>query len=363
MAKLRPHVRLRDLSFSLVSLGTVLSIAACSSGQDFREDQASANDAGLTESVATPESSALPNEGGQAQVRRRQQAARTPRRTAHSRTPQIAAAPFQSSDGRWLNAFYFVRSSEETWKSVSQKIYGRPDRAEFLKSWNSDRGLAPGEVVYYNSPSRPEDSRDMKVFAQDFGMELESHTVQLDDWMSKIGHARFGDVRTWREIAALNPDISNPDLIEIGQVLRVQPVHIDTAAALQKIIAQLNAEAAQAQTAEAAEVPTPKADDQVAAANATGTLQTPTESQPLFFDEPSLSQLEQEPVAEAPPPQKKERPQEKLSAGPPDTLVIVGGLVVGLLLAILVLRRVRARKAFEQAVNNVTEITRSKTAS
>jgi hypothetical protein len=360
------RVSWRELSFSLVALSTTLFLGACSTKGDFQEDPHSATDAGLTDTVGMSDASSA--SGARTRLSRRGgQRAETPAEAtegehrsyrAHSRAPKIAASPFQSPDGRWLNAFYFVRSDNESWESISTKLYGRPDRAEFLKTWNSSRGLAPGEVVYYNSPSRPEDTSEMKTFARDFGFELENVTVRKDDWMSKLGAARYGDVRSWREIAALNPEISNPDLIEIGQVLRVQPVQIDTAPVLQKIIAQLSKPVAKPEAAPADAAPSI---DEAAVA---GTVQTPTESAPPSFDDAVAEEIDQAPVAGAIPPQKKERPQEKLSAGPPDYAYYAAGAALLLALGFVVVqRRNRARKALLEAMDNVTTLPRSKTAS
>lgn len=367
MGMLRAHVCLKDLSFSLIALGAALSIGACSSKKDFQEDPPNASDTGLTETISNPEAATtadarpMSNKHSRLRSQRTSPKPETHHYAVHSRAPKIAAAPFQAKDGRWLNAFYFVRSSDESWQSLSKKFYGRPDRAEFLKNWNRGRGLAPGEVVYYNSPSRPEDSSEMKVFAQDFGMELESVVVQKDDWLSKIGESRYGDARDWHEIAALNPEISNPDLIEIGQRLRVQPIHIDTAAALQKLLAEMSGSSKPS----AAKVDEPKAQE------AKPVAQAAIEAPPTQFEEPPPPiQKELPKVEEAPPIQKKLRPSDKVAMGPPDYAMIGAGLVAGLALALLVLRRLRARKALQQmqeeaaqATDNVTHFPRSKTAS
>lgn len=149
--------------------------------------------------------------------------------------PSVKQTPFES-EGFWLNAYYFVREKGETWAGLSEKLYGRSDRTELLRKWNNSQRLRVGDLVYYNSPSRPDDSGQMKVFAEDFGAKLEEHVVTKDESLSKIGHMSYGDFRTWKEIAALNPNIANPDVIEVGQKIRLQPRSVDTHAVLNDIV-------------------------------------------------------------------------------------------------------------------------------
>jgi LPXTG-motif cell wall-anchored protein len=238
-----------SISFSSLVLSSILSGGCAMTPTDIGE-------AGDTTAAANPEgefSDLAPTDG---QTPGSTDAApvthRVGRRHRSNRAPAVQQAPFQV-DNFWMNAFYFVRSDSETWESLSQTLYGRPDRAQLLSKWNSEAPLGVGTVVYYNSPMRPEDGQTMKVFSEDFGYKLETVTVQAGDWLSKIGQAQYGDVRTWMEIAAINPDIVNPDRIEIGQVLRLQPAQIDTASVIARL-AQTNQNSQNAQV-------TPPADD------------------------------------------------------------------------------------------------------
>lgn len=213
---------------SLISFSVVACLAACAStdpkGSDAENQDLSSNsvsDGGQDQAFSM-------TDGGEVVS-----VTRGGKRSA----PKIAATPFQS-DSRWMNAFYVVRSSSDSWETLSQMLYGRPDRAELLSSWNKGQSLFVGQVVYYNSPFRPDDSASMMVWSQDFGAELQKITVVAGESMSLIAQRLYGDVQSWREIAAVNPEITNPDLIQIGQELIVQPAQVDTAAALAKIIQQ-----------------------------------------------------------------------------------------------------------------------------
>lgn len=158
---------------------------------------------------------------------------------SNRKAPELVKAPFEA-EGFWMNAFYFVRSRSENWISISEKLYGRADRADMLRKWNPGKRLHIGQVVYYNSPSRPDDAETIKVFAEDFGAQLEEITVQKGDTLSKLGEARYGNIRSWKELAAMNPDIPNPDVIEVGQKIRLQPKDVDTKAVLQQIMKEVS---------------------------------------------------------------------------------------------------------------------------
>lgn len=146
-------------------------------------------------------------------------------------TPEVKREAFQVDGGTWLNAFYFVRavqegdkSKAESWEAVSQAIYGSPEKAAQLKTWNPElTRLSVGAVVYYNSPTRPTDNAAMKVYAEDRGLALEQFEVKKGDTLSEIGKQRYGDYRSWKEIAALNPELKSPNQIAPGTVLRLQP--------------------------------------------------------------------------------------------------------------------------------------------
>jgi len=163
------------------------------------------------------------------------------------RAPQIATSPFQAQD-RWMNSFYLVRSPNETWESLSELIYGRPDRADMIARWNQDGTLKVGRVIYYNSALRPDDSASMKVLAEDFGLGMQEVEVVAGDSLSEIGLRLYGDLQTWKEIAVLNPQIAQPDLIVPGQRLLVQPAQLNTRAILEQLLVQAAASTAVPET-------------------------------------------------------------------------------------------------------------------
>jgi LysM repeat protein len=175
-----------------------------------------------------------------------------------SKFPEIASKPFQK-DGLWMNSYMFVRG-EQNWKQISRLLYGREDRANLLAQWNAGRELRPGTIIYYNSPLRADDSTSMKVLEDDFGLSLEGLIVKKGDSLSLIAARVYGSPEAWREIASLNQDlIPSPDVIEVGQNLRISPSVRNTQAVLQAAIKKMQAEA-EAILARNAQVDTPQAE-------------------------------------------------------------------------------------------------------
>ena len=161
-------------------------------------------------------------------VRRRKAASRY-----RSEKVVVRSKPFESS-GSLLNGFYFTRSDDSSWVDLSQKLYGTPARTEDLKTWNGGSELKPGTLIYYSSPFRPSDSDSMRSFAQDYGGGTEGYAIRRGDTLSRIAAVRYGGSQSWKEIAAENPEIRNPDQIDPGMRIQLPPVKVSTVAALEK---------------------------------------------------------------------------------------------------------------------------------
>jgi hypothetical protein len=163
--------------------------------------------------------------------------------TRHSKVsfrprPVVATHPFKKNEFV-MNAFLFVRKSNQSWTELSQKIYGRKDRANLLRQWNPASNLQIGSTLYYNSPLRPDDQNNILPISKDFGIDLETYTVKKGESLSLIAKRLYGHFKSWREIAAVNPEIINPDIIEVGQTIKIQPVKIETKTILDNLINQV----------------------------------------------------------------------------------------------------------------------------
>jgi hypothetical protein len=256
------------------------------------------------------------------------------------RAPKIASKPFEK-EGRLMNAFYLVRGSEENWQSLSKLIYGRSDRGDFLKLWNSNIVVRPGALIYYNSALRPDDSEQVKIFAEDFGLEMQKYEIKKGDSLSAIGLEKFGNLQTWKELAVLNPQLRSPDQIEVGQVLTLQPTVLDTQAILERVMAE--AKSAPEQDKTPPEAPP-----------ASGDSTSSVENSSIPPDNAVASTLtEKLPVAES------NTTEAKLNKGSEsggminsDNLIILAiVLIVGGLAAMAIRRRQLARKIQEAAWN------------
>ncbi len=157
-------------------------------------------------------------------------------------------------DGQWVNSYGFVRGAGQTWIDLAQKIYGNPAMAEKLQKWNPGVKPVAGTLVYYNSPSRPTDSSQMKSLVEDFGFAYESHKIQPGESLSGIAKARFGCADCWKEILAANPGLKSADQISPGSLIRIAPVKLNTEAVITELAsARLENERQAALAARAAE--------------------------------------------------------------------------------------------------------------
>src|SRR5690606_8345681 len=68
---------------------------------------------------------------------------------------------------------------------------------------------------------------------------LDQIQVSQGDSLSSIAYKLYGNYKSWREISALNPQLSNPDQIEVGQILYVQAATVDTASYLAALLEQV----------------------------------------------------------------------------------------------------------------------------
>ena len=93
----------------------------------------------------------------------------------------------------------------------------------------------PGKPDFSNVQSGSESSASAKPSAPDFSNvqagsetsaptadEVQMYKVVSGDSLSKIAKKFYGHANRWREIFEANRDqISNPDLIKVGQVLKI----------------------------------------------------------------------------------------------------------------------------------------------
>lgn len=251
------------------------------------------------------------------------------RSTWAAKAIRVQAKPFDSGDYS-MNSFYFVRSENENWQSISTLLYGRPDRAQVLQSWNSSvSALKVGQVLYYNSASRPEDRKEMKPFALDFGAQLSSIVVKQGDTLSGLAKQNYGSFDSWKEISALNPQLANPNLIQVGQVLYLQPTHVDTASYFAALVDQFEQAEKSNDLAPEAETFDDSLSESVNAAT------------PPIADAP----IAEAPVVVPSPQANLATPAAAAKLDPSELYLRVGVLIIAFAVIGLIVARVRRRKA------------------
>ncbi|MCB0384415.1 MAG: hypothetical protein KDD43_03410 [Bdellovibrionales bacterium] len=132
---------------------------------------------------------------------------------------KIKDAPFYRN-GRLLNTVYIFRSDTDL-ASVSQKIYGE-DRSATLLEDNPHlaNGADPGDKLYYNSPSRPNDSAAMKVAYEDVGQAAQEYVTQVGDNIRSFSASLLGFPDAWKEVWATNAEVESKAEVAEGMSLR-----------------------------------------------------------------------------------------------------------------------------------------------
>jgi nucleoid-associated protein YgaU len=243
-------------------VGVCLIAAGCTAVKKSDNDDAGDNPAAVEAKAAEAGTDSVPDEADldqDAQGSDEEDAlakSSTPRRRK-ARVAAVSKIVLKKSPtdfaGANLNAFYFIRSPGETWETMAQTLYGDPAQGKKLQSWNPDVKLGPGKVVYYQSSRRPKDKEKLLVFCEDFGVPLTTYKVVKGDTLSKISERLYRSLENWVEIAALNPQLRDPNVLEPGMELKVQPNPIDTGSIL-KTLAQAVSNAV-VPSANAAELP------------------------------------------------------------------------------------------------------------
>lgn len=94
---------------------------------------------------------------------------------------------------------------------------GKPDFSNVKSGVKSTAAPAPAKPDFSNVGSGVESTASAA-----FEPTVQTYIVVAGDSLSKIAKKFYGNAGKWREIFEANRDrISNPDLIQIGQVLKI----------------------------------------------------------------------------------------------------------------------------------------------
>lgn len=132
---------------------------------------------------------------------------------------KIKSEPFYRN-GRLLNTVYIVRTDTDL-GSISKKIYGEDRRATLLEdNPHLANGAKTGDKVYYNSPSRPNDTSMMKVAYEDVGAVAQEYVTRAGDNIRTFSEKILGFPNAWKEVWATNFNVESKGEVEEGINLR-----------------------------------------------------------------------------------------------------------------------------------------------
>lgn len=114
------------------------------------------------------------------------------------------SVPFKRA-GVLLNTVYLARPGD-TWKKVSEKTMGEGKQKDLKKQNPSlaHRELRVGDKVYYNSPTRPDDTSRIITYFEDKNIPPQTYTVKPGESIRTIAQQLLGDKDSWKELYATN---------------------------------------------------------------------------------------------------------------------------------------------------------------
>ncbi len=115
---------------------------------------------------------------------------------------KIESTPFRL-EGVLLNAVYIARPGDN-FSKVSKMIYGDNKKSKELRKVNPGVSPKVGDKIYYNSPARPEDEANMKVYYEDAGMPAETYVSKEGESIRDIAKSQLGFSGAWKEVFATN---------------------------------------------------------------------------------------------------------------------------------------------------------------
>jgi hypothetical protein len=143
---------------------------------------------------------------------------------------KIKTDPFYRNQ-RLMNTVYIARANEDL-PIISQKIFGE-DRTEMLiddnphlkkgneaDAYQVSRGIEAGDKIYYNSPTRPEDKKEIITYYEDKKMSPQYYVTRKGDDIKKIGREVLGSDDGWKEIWATNDVLQSQALLPAGLKIR-----------------------------------------------------------------------------------------------------------------------------------------------
>lgn len=128
---------------------------------------------------------------------------------------KIRKEPFYMNQ-RLMNTVYIARQGDDP-GTISQKIFNKDNVAILIQDNRllAD-GVSVGDQVYYNSPNRSEDKKEILTYYQDKKMAPQYYTTKRGDSIQKIGREVLGHDEAWREVWATNEILQSQAMLPAG---------------------------------------------------------------------------------------------------------------------------------------------------
>ncbi|MBE8162741.1 MAG: LysM peptidoglycan-binding domain-containing protein [Bdellovibrionaceae bacterium] len=134
---------------------------------------------------------------------------------------KIKTVPYIKND-ILVNAVYIARKGD-TLKGVSNKIYSLYKKTQLLKINSHLRKytqLPVGTKIYYNSPTRPEDSTNLLTYYEEANLEPQAYTTMEGDNLRTLGKQLLGHSKSWQELWATNAAVESKGVLPAGISIR-----------------------------------------------------------------------------------------------------------------------------------------------
>jgi hypothetical protein len=139
-----------------------------------------------------------------------------------AKIPKIEEVPFKRG-GILLNAAYITRPGD-TFNKISERLYGSKERVRELRRANpSLTYIRGGEIVYYNSPQRPEDEFQLKTYFEEMGLSPEIYVAKEGDNLRTVAKSLLGYARAWREVYSTNRSLDSTQALTAGTQILYWP--------------------------------------------------------------------------------------------------------------------------------------------
>lgn len=122
--------------------------------------------------------------------------------------------------GQLINGVYVARPGDD-FKSISQMIYGTPDKHKDLAKANSwMKSPKPGDKVYYNSPTRPDDKSKILSYYEEQSITPETYVTQEGENLKTVSEKLLGYPNAWKETWATNLMIESKGDLPAGTEIK-----------------------------------------------------------------------------------------------------------------------------------------------